>query len=102
MIGWEQALPLTDWLGLDLFGLWLATSGPCCSLIGWKQALSLGMLENGGVAEIVLLGCLDAEGTLRSHPSNRLANVKRPDILQLGQTDIQRTKSTYGQRKSVH
>lgn len=65
-------------------------------MIGREQALSLGMLENCGVAEIVLLRCLDAEGTLRSHPADRLTDVEGPDVLQLGQTDVQCAKCTCG------
>lgn len=68
---------------------------PGSSLIGWKQALPLGMLKDGVVAEVVLVWGLDAEGPLSSHASHRLAHVERPHVLDLGQTDVQRTKGSY-------
>lgn len=45
------------------------------SLVGWKQALSLGMLQNGIVAEVVLVWGLNAEGSLCSHASHCLAHI---------------------------
>lgn len=56
-----------SWIGLGNHG-W-------SSLIGWKQALSLGMLQNGIVAEVVLVWGLNAEGSLCSHASHRLAHI---------------------------
>lgn len=52
------------------------------------------MLQDGVVAEVVLVRSLDAEGPLSSHASHRLAHVERPDVLDLGQTDVQRTKGS--------
>lgn len=70
------------------------------SLIGWKQALPLGVLQNGVVAEVVLVRGLNAEGPLSSHASHCLAHVERPHVLDLGQTDVQCTKgSCRGVRK---
>lgn len=67
---------------------------PGSSLIGWKQALPLGVLQDGVVAEVVLVRGLDAEGPLSSHASHRLAHVECPHVLDLGQTDVQRTKGS--------
>lgn len=67
---------------------------PGSSLIGWKQALPLGVLQDGVVAEVVLVRGLDAEGPLSSHAPHRLAHVERPHVLDLGQTDVQRTKGS--------
>lgn len=64
------------------------------SLMGGGLSAALDVLQDGSVAEIILFGCLDAEGTLRSHAPHRLAHVQRPDVLQLGQTDVQSTKCT--------
>lgn len=71
-----------------------ATDRPCLSLIGGGLSGTLGVLQDGSVAEIILFRGLDAEGTLRSHAPHRLAHVQRPDVLQLGQTDVQCTKCT--------
>lgn len=67
---------------------------PRSSLIGWKQTLSLGVLQDGIVAEVVLVRGLDAEGPLSSHASHRLAHIERSHVLDLGQTDVQRTKGS--------
>lgn len=71
-----------------------ATDGFCLSLIRGGLSVTLGVLQDGSVAEIILFGCLDAEGSLRSHAPHRLAHVQRPDVLQLGQTDVQGAKRT--------
>lgn len=55
----------------------------------------LAVLKEGRVAEIILFGRLDAEGTLSSHAPHRLAHVQRPHVLQLRQTDVQSAKRTY-------
>lgn len=52
------------------------------------------MLQDGIVAEVVLVRGLDAESPLSSHASHRLAHVERPHILDLGQTDVQRTEGS--------
>lgn len=70
-----------------------------CSLIGWKQALPLGVFQNGIVAEVVLVRSLNAEGPLSSHASHRLAHVERAHVLNLGQTDVQRTEGTWQFKK---
>lgn len=62
------------------------------SLIGWEQALPLGVLQDGVVAEVVLVRGLDAEGPLRSHAPHCLAHVQGAHVLQLGQTDVQRAE----------
>lgn len=53
----------------------LGASGGWSSLVGWEQALPLGVLQNGVVAEVVLVRCLNAKGPLCPHPSHRLAHV---------------------------
>ncbi|KAK6319755.1 hypothetical protein J4Q44_G00088620 [Coregonus suidteri] len=50
------------------------------------------MLQDGVVAEVVLVGGLDREGPLRSHPPHRLTHVECPHVLQLGQTNVQGTE----------
>lgn len=52
------------------------------------------MLQDGVVAEVVLVWSLDAEGPLGSHASHSLAHVERPHVLDLGETDVERTKSS--------
>lgn len=49
----------------------------------------MGVLQDGVVAEVVLVRGLDAEGPLRSHAPHRLAHVQGAHVLQLGQTDVQ-------------
>lgn len=56
-----------SWAGLESQGQ--------SSLIGWEQTLPLGVLQNGIVAEVVLVWCLDTEGPLCSHASHCLAYV---------------------------
>lgn len=55
---------LVDWFGIGR-----------SSLIGWEQALPLGMLQNGVVAEVVLVRGLNAEGSLCSHAAHCLAYI---------------------------
>lgn len=66
------------------------------AVVGEQEALALGMLEDGGVTEIILLGGLDAEGALGPHAQHRLVDVQRAHVLQLGQADVQRTEGTLG------
>lgn len=63
---------------------------------GEQQAFALGVLEDGGVTEVILLGGLDAEGTLGPHAQHRLVDVQRPHVLQLRQADVQRAEGTLG------
>lgn len=72
----------TPWLGVnrltaEITGLMdrLGSQGRS-SLIGWEQALSLGVLQNGIVAEVVLIRGLNAEGPLCSHAPHRLTHIK--------------------------
>lgn len=78
-------IPITN-RATDRFRLALIRSG---------LSVTLGMLKDGSVAEIILFRCLDAEGALHSHAPHRLAHVQRPHVLQLGQTDVQSTKRTF-------
>lgn len=59
------------------------------SLVGREQALPLSVLQNGVVAEVVLVRGLNAEGPLRSHAPHRLEDAEQADVLQLGQADVQ-------------
>ena len=61
----------------------------------------MGVLQNGIVAEVVLVRSLNAEGPLRPHAPHRLTHVKRADVLQLGQTDVQGTEGTCQQQGLV-
>lgn len=56
-------------------------AGGGTSLIGREQVLPLGVLQNGVVAEVVLVRGLNAEGPLRSHAAHRLADVERAHVL---------------------
>lgn len=71
-----------------------ATDSFCPSLIRGGLSVTLAMLEDGSVAEIILFGCLDAEGALCSHAPHRLVHVQSPNVLQLRQTDVQSAKRT--------
>lgn len=64
------------------------------AVVGEQQPLTLGMLEDGGVAEVILLRGLDAEGALGPHAQHSLVDVQSAHVLQLGQADIQRTEGT--------
>lgn len=63
-------------------------------MVGEQEALALGVLEDGGVTEIILLGGLDAEGALGPHAQHCLVDVQRAHVLQLGQADVQCTEGT--------
>ena len=63
-------------------------------LQGGDEAGPLGVLDDGRVAEVVLVPRLDAVGALGPHASHRLLHVHRPDVLQTGQADVQCAKRT--------
>lgn len=65
--------------------------------VGEQEALALGVLQDGSVAEVILLGGLDAEGSLAPHAQHRLVDVQRAHVLQLRQADVQRAEGTWGQ-----
>lgn len=54
-----------------------------------NHAFPLCELQDGLVAEVVLLGRLDAEGPLRPHARHRLEHIKGAELLQLCQADVQ-------------
>lgn len=68
---------------LSQFPLQCTQSDDSFSVVGGEQSMSLGMLEDGSMAEIVLFRGLNAEGTLCSHAPNRLVNVQCSDLMQL-------------------
>lgn len=57
------------------------------------------MLQDGVVAEVVLVGGLDREGPLCSHPPHCLTHIECPHVLQLGQTNVQGTEGTWGEER---
>lgn len=56
----------------DLGACGLGSQG---SLVGWEQALPLGVLQNGIVAKVVLVRRLNAEGPLCSHAPHCLEHI---------------------------
>lgn len=59
------------------------------AVAGGQHALPLCKLQDRLVAEVVLLGGLDAEGPLGPHAGHRLEHIESAELLQLGQADVQ-------------
>lgn len=59
------------------------------AVAGRHHALPLCELQDRLIAEVVLLGGLDAEGPLGPHAGYCLEHIKGAELLQLGQADVQ-------------
>ena len=59
------------------------------------------MLQNGVVAEEVLVWSLDTEGSLCPHETDSLPHIQSAQVLQLGQTNVQGTECTWKGRDKV-
>lgn len=61
----------------------------------WAQfTITLRILDDCCVAEVVLVPSLNAESPLRTHPPHCLSDVHCTDVLQPGQADVQCTESS--------
>lgn len=103
----HQFLGLLARLALPL--AWLPCPTTCLSLavgidvrvrpLHWAQfTVTLRILDDRCVAEVVLVPSLNAESSLRPHPPHCLSDVHCTDVLEPGQADVQCTESSWLKR----